>query len=305
VPTRFAGAPTGFLLCLAGMVLLCAMDAVAKTLGAHLSAFQIAFVRYGGAAIWLTLYIALTSGSWPLVGNWRRHVLRGLLMVATASLFFYGVTHLPLAIATALAMSAPIYVAVFGIMFFKERPSPILAVAILLGIAGSAVIVIGGESSAATGDISGWIAGLLAPISYAAAIVLLKHHADDEGAAALSLSTAVVAAVVLLPVAVPGFVVPPSGSWPLLALIGFFGAAGFVLLTIGLRTTAASSFAIVDYLSLLWAALFGFVFFAEVPGLRFWIGGALIVAACAIGLRATARQSGAASPSLTHTGDPT
>jgi drug/metabolite transporter (DMT)-like permease len=286
--------------------MLCAMDAVAKALGPHLSAFQIAFVRYSGAAIWLMLYIALTRGSWPFIGNWRRHVLRGLLMVATASLFFYGVTHLPLAVATALGMSAPIYVSLFGIIFLKERPSPILAVAILLGIAGSAVIVIGGETNAATGDISGWIAGLLAPVTYAAAIVLLKHHADDEGAAALSLSTALVAAVVLLPVAVPGFVLPPSGSWPLLALIGFLGATGFVLLTIGLRTTAASSFAIVDYLSLLWAALFGFIFFTEVPSLRFWIGGALIVAACAIGLRAAGRQSsGAASPSLTHTGDPT
>src|SRR5688572_20620786 len=155
----------GLLLCFAGMALLCAMDAVAKALGAHLNTFQIAFVRYGGAAIWLMLYIALTAANWPRLSNWRRHVLRGLLMVATACLFFYGVTHLPLAIATALAMSAPIYVSLFGIVFLKERPSPILGVAILLGIAGSAVMVIGGETGggAVAGDVTGWIAGLLAP----------------------------------------------------------------------------------------------------------------------------------------------
>jgi S-adenosylmethionine uptake transporter len=283
---------SGLLLCLAGMALLCAMDAVAKALGPHLSTFQIAFVRYGGAAIWLMCYIAFTGASWPKLHNWRRHTLRGLLMVATACLFFYGVTHLPLAVATALAMSAPIYVSLFGIVFLKERPSPILGLAILLGIAGSAVMVIGGDSGGtAAADITGWIAGLLAPISYAAAIILLKHHADDEGAAALSLSTAVVAAVLLLPVAVPGFVAPVVNVWPLMALIGLLGAGGFVLLTIGLRTTPASSFAIVDYMSLLWAALFGFVFFSETPGLPFWLGGALIISACAIGMHATSRQA--------------
>jgi drug/metabolite transporter (DMT)-like permease len=280
----------GLLLCFAGMALLCAMDAVAKGLGAHLNTFQIGFVRYGGAAVWLVLYMAATRQSWPKLGNWRRHVLRGLLMVATACLFFYGVTHLPLAIATALAMSAPIYVSRFGIVFFKERPAPILGVAIVLGIIGSAVMVIGGQAGTG-GDISGWIAGILAPISYAGAIVLLKHHSDDDSAAALTLSTAVVAALVLLPLALPGFPVPAAQMWWQLPLIGLLGALGFVLLTTGLRTTPASNFAIVDYASLLWAALFGFLFFAEIPQPRFWIGGALIVAGCALGMIASSRAA--------------
>ena len=286
----------GLLLCFAGMALLCAMDAVAKALGAHLTTFQIAFVRYGGAAVWLALYIALARVAWPSARNWRRHVLRGLLMVTTACLFFYAVTHLPLAIATALAMSAPIYVSLFGIAFFRERPTRTLGFAIVLGIAGSAIMVIGSDGGGvAGGDLSGWIAGLLAPITYAAAIVLLKHHAGDENAAALSLSTAAIAAIILIPVAVPGLALPGEGVWPLVALIGLFGAGGFVLLTIGLRTTPASSFAVVDYMSLLWAALFGFAFFAEVPEPRFWIGGALIVSACALCLRAAGRQTAVAA----------
>jgi drug/metabolite transporter (DMT)-like permease len=287
----------GLLLCFAGMALLCAMDAAAKTLGAHLNAFQISCVRYGGAAIWMVLYIALQRAAWPDLRNWRRHISRALLMVVTACLFFYGVTHLPLAIATALAMSAPIYVSLFGIVFFKERPSPVLWIAVGLGIAGSAVIVFGGPlTSGATGDTSGWIAGLLAPITYAAAIVLLKHHSDTEGAEALTLSTAAIAAIVLLPTAIPGFVLPPMSVWWLMPLMGLLGAAGFVLLTNGLRTTAASTFAIVDYASLLWAALLGYVFFSEVPGVRFWIGGGLIVLACIVVMRTTSRQQKVATP---------
>ncbi len=282
----------GLLLCFAGMTLLCTMDAVAKALGAHLNTFQLGCVRYGGAAIWMVLYIAARRLPWPKRSNWRRHLARALLMVVTACLFFYGVTHLPLAIATALAMSAPVYVSLFGIVFFKERPSPLLWVAIGLGIAGSAIIVFGGPlTSGAAGDISGWIAGLLAPITYAGAIVLLKHHSDIESAEALTLSTAAIAALVLLPAAVPGFVLPPMSAWWLMPLVGFLGAAGFVLLTNGLRTTPASTFAIVDYTGLLWAALFGFIFFHEVPGVRFWIGGALIVSACIVVMRSTSQAA--------------
>jgi S-adenosylmethionine uptake transporter len=75
-----------------------------------------------------------------------------------------------------------------------------------------------------------------------------------------------------------------------MVLIGMLGAMGFVLLTIGLRTTPASAFAIVDYMNILWAALFGFVFFSEVPELRFWIGGALIIAACVLGAWSASRR---------------
>lgn len=282
----------GLLLCFAGMACLCAMDAVAKGLGPHLNAFQIGLVRYGGAALWMLLYIALSGAAWPMRANWRRHLVRAALMVVTACLFFYAVTHLPLAMVTALAMTAPIYVSLLGITFLGERPSAGLAIAIGLGIAGSAVIIFGGELTAG-GDLSGWIAGLLAPITYAAAIVLLKHHSDTEGAEAMTLSTAAFAALILVPFAVPGLALPPQAAWPLLPLIGFLGAAGFVLLTLGLRTTAASTFAVVDYASLLWAALLGYVFFSEVPETRFWIGGALIVCACVVVMRNTRAKAAA------------
>ena len=270
----------GLLLCFGGMILLCGMDATAKALGGvRLGAFEIGFVRYAGSTIWLALYIALTRGPWPDLRNWRRHVLRGVLSVTTASLFFYGVTHLPLAIATALAMSAPVYVSILGIVFLRERPAPTLGLAIALGIAGSAVVVLGGDfSGTATGDTSGWIAGLLAPLSYAATIVVLKHHADDESAPALTLSTSAVAALVLLPLA------------------GLLGACGFILLTTGLRTTPASTYAIVDYASLLFAALFGFLFFTEVPQVSFWIGGAMIVGACVVAMRTASVR--AATPAV-------
>ena len=171
-------------------------------------------------------------------------------------------------------------------------------------------MVFGGGSMQIEGDLLAWICALLAPLAYATSIVLVKHHADDESAAALTMASGVVSALLVLPFAVPGFALPAEPAvWPLMALIGFLGAAGFVLLTIGLRTTAASVFAIVDYMNILWAALFGFVFFHEIPELRFWIGGRLIIAACALGAVAAARPGspallGGEAPALQGRGAP-
>lgn len=289
---------SGILIGAAGVALLCAMDAGAKALGASLTTFQVGFVRYLGAALWLVVYMAATRRAWPKRANLSRHALRGALMAVTAVFFFYGVIHLPLAIATALAMSAPIYISLFGIVFLKERFSGGLLVAILLGIAGSLIIVFAGApvETAGGSDILAWGAAILAPVSYAAAIVLLKHHSSDEGAAAMTLAQSLVAALLFLPLAIPGAALPQDAIvWAQIALVGFLGAVAFVLLIAGLRRVPASVFAVVDYTGLLWAATYGLIFFAELPGPQLWVGGALIIAACAMGARA-GRGTPAAAP---------
>jgi drug/metabolite transporter (DMT)-like permease len=289
---------SGILIGAGGVAMLCAMDAVAKALGANLNTFQVAFVRYLGAALWLVLYMAATRRAWPERRNLHRHAMRGALMALTAVFFFYGVIHLPLAVATALAMSAPIYISLFGIVFLKEQFSGGLLVAILLGIAGSLIIVFGGARIETGGDsgLLAWGAAILAPISYAAAIVLLKHHSSDEGAAAMTLAQSLIAAALFLPLAIPGAALPQGATlWGQIALVGLFGALGYLLLIAGLRRVPASVFAVVDYTGLLWAATYGLIFFTELPGPQLWIGGGLIIAACAMGARA-GRGTPAATP---------
>jgi len=278
----------GFLLGAGGVAALCAMDVVAKSLGASLPILQVVFVRYAGAALWLALYLLITRRAWPKKTYLKRHALRGSLMAVTAFFFFYGITHLPLAIAAALAMSAPIYVSFLGIVILKEPASPVLLLAILLGLAGSLIIIFGGAPVVTTGSstLMAWAAAILAPVCYACVLVLLKHHSSDEGAAAMILAQSAIAALVSLPFAASTLIVPPADTLWQIALIGFLGTIGFILLIAGLRRLPASIFASIDYTGLLWAAFFGYIFFGETVGLRVWLGGGLIIAACAISMRA-------------------
>lgn len=281
----------GLLFSAAGIATLCAMDAMVKALGANLSTFEIALVRYAGSAAWLAIFLLLTRGAWPERRNFGRHAARGALVMVTACLFFYGITNLPLAIAAALGMAAPIYVSIFSVIFLKERLSPVIGLAIALGIVGSLVIIFGGEPIDTTNasNLLAWAAAALAPACYALVIIMLKHHSSDESAAAMTLAQSFIAALIALPLALPGMVMPPVGLWPQIVLVGFLGALGFLLIIAGLRRVPASVFAVVDYTGLLWAAFYGYLFFAETPELRLWIGGGLIIGACAVGMRATQR----------------
>jgi S-adenosylmethionine uptake transporter len=265
------------------------MDAVAKALGAEMATFQVVFVRFLGAAVWLALWIAFTRGTWPRFGDLGRLGLRGTLLVATASMFFYAVANLPLALVAALGMTAPLYVTLIGAAILKERLDANAWAALILGGSGAAIIILGGGAILVPdieSDPLAWAAALLAPFSYACILALLKHHSLKETPAAMTLGQSAVAALLALPLALAQ---PFPAITPIIAgqtvLVGFLGAAGFVLLISGLRLVPVSVFAIVDYTGLLWAAALGFVFFSELPRLPFWAGAALIVGACILNSR--------------------
>lgn len=280
-----------------GVVLLCCMDAVVRGLGAELTTFQIVFVRMFGAALWLSVWIAATRGEWPKAARIPRHLLRGAMLMVTATLFFYAASHLPLAVATALAMTAPVYVTVMAAILFREAISAMGIVALGVGLVGSAVIIFGGTTVVLNGssDILAWGAAISAPLAYAFTMVVMKHHSKDETAAAMTLGQSLAAAAMVLPLALGSIpALTPTLTWQI-PLVGFLGAAGFLFFINGLQRLPVSVFAVLDYTALIWASLLGFIFYSEVPGPQLWIGGALVILACVLSARAMPKAEPALS----------
>jgi drug/metabolite transporter (DMT)-like permease len=209
-------------------------------------------------------------------------------LMVTATLFFYAASHLPLAVATALAMTAPVYVTVMAAVLFREPISAIGIAALGVGLLGSGVIIFGGTTVVLNGasDVLAWGAAILAPLAYAFTMVVMKHHSKDETAAAMTLGQSLAAAAMVLPFALGGIpALTPTLSWQI-PLVGFLGAAGFLFFINGLQRLPVSVFAVLDYTALIWASLLGFVFYGEVPGFQLWIGGALVILACVLSARA-------------------
>lgn len=284
-PSNVTVDPRGLILGAMGVVLMCCMDAVVRALGAELTTFQIVLVRMYGAAIWLCAWIAITRAGWPRLARFRRHLLRGAMLLVVATLFFYAASHLPLAVCTALAMTAPVYVTVLAALIFKEPISPRGIFALGLGLLGSAAIIFGGKIVVLNGasDLLAWGSAVIAPLVYASTLVVMKHHSKDEGAAAMSLGQSVVAGTLALPLALFGALpeITPSLSWQI-PLVGFLGAMGYLFFINGLQRLPVSVFAVLDYTALLWASLLGFMFYSELPGAQVWVGGALIITACVL-----------------------
>lgn len=275
-----------------GVLLLCCMDAVVRALGAELTTFQIVFVRMFGAAIWLAIWIALTRGEWPKRQRIPRHLLRGGMLMVTATLFFYAASHLPLAVYTALAMTAPVYVMVLAALFFRERISAMGMLAVATGMVGALVIIFGGKTVVLNGasDLFAWGSAILAPVAYASTMVVMKHHSKDETAAAMTLGQSLAAALFVLPLAIAAVpMLTPTLSWQI-PLVGFLGAAGFLFFINGLQRLPVSVFAVLDYSALIWAGLLGYIFYGEVPGPQLWIGGGLVIVACVLTARAAPKS---------------
>ena len=104
--------------------------------------------------------------------------------------------------------------------------------------------------------------------------------------------TAVISAILLLlaafwPAGAPGaaffagqrFVAPDALEFCLLASIGLLGGAGQILMTHSYRFADASIIAAFDYVSMIWAATFGYAFFAETPSAAVLAGAAVVAGA--------------------------
>ena len=84
---------------------------------------------------------------------------------------------------------------------------------------------------------------------------------------------------------------PAIGDLPLFAVAGLTGFLLWFLLTQAYARAPAQSLAAAEYTALIWSALLGYFFFAEVPRWQVWIGGLVIVAAVTLSAWSTHKKA--------------
>jgi S-adenosylmethionine uptake transporter len=275
-----------------GILLLTVMDAIIKSLSASYTAVEIMYFRnITGLVLGGLLFLALRPG-WPSRGELGHHALRSGVMMCSGLLFFYALGQMPIAELFVYAFTAPIFVALFGAVLLKERlTAPVLG-GLALGFSGIVAIVatdpaarFGGGSTAAL------LAALLSPIFYALAAVLLRRQAGGEPAVRIVFLQSIFISIVMVPLAAFTTAMPVGiDVWKVLGL-GLLGTAGNLLLAAAFRRAEAAKVAVAEYTGLIWAAILGYAFFAEVPRSMVWVGAALVIAGCLVvarGQRVTA-----------------
>jgi S-adenosylmethionine uptake transporter len=263
------------------IALLCAMDGVIKHLVATNDSLVVTLGRYiFGAAF--AFIIWLRSGRPALTREmWKAHGLRGIVIAISASLFFWCISVLPLAELITICFIAPLLVPFVARAVLGEKIRPRSMAAALLGFSGVIVASAGAE----TGEFDRMrvlgIAGAIgSAVTYALSITLLRGRAGKDGPAVVGvLSSVIPGAIIALPTLATGEI-PSASDLPAFFLLGAFAAAGMWFFARAYACAEAQVLAPLEYTALIWAAIVGFVFFAEVPRPQVWAGAVVIIGAC-------------------------
>lgn len=254
------------------MFLFVSMDAVAKHLAPSYPVFQVVWGRFFFHLLILALlfrasiitYLHSNKTSWQLV--------RSALMVTTTALFFTGLSKSSLATATTIMFLSPIFVTVLSIPMLGEKVGMRRWLGVFAGFAGALIIIRPGSDSV-TG-VNFFL--LAAPLSNALYQIMTRKVRDHDDEKVSLVYTALVGAAVTSVIAPFQWQPPSSVDWMLLVLAGTLGCISHFCLIRAFRAAPASAVVPFSYTSLIWATVYGYILFNNLPD-RYTLMGASII----------------------------
>lgn len=278
--TSFLANAPPLALAVTGVLLGCVMDAMVKQLGFTYGVVLIATARYVFGSLFAGAAVLALNARLPDLAGMKRHALRAVVITACSLLFFNCLTILPIAEATVLVFCAPLMISPLARWILGETMRPAATAALVVGFIGVLVTVQGAESAADTARrVEGIASGIAAAALYALSMVLLRQLSRKDDAVAVAFLSNLFPMIYLLPVAIAMGAAPMAADLPLFALTGATGFAMWFMLTSAYSRSQAQNVAAAEYTALIWSALLGYVFFAEVPRWQVWAGAAVVVAA--------------------------
>lgn len=291
-------------LCL-GVLVFSLQDAIIKLISGSYPITQVVAMRSVVAVPILLALVHVEVGwrailspqFWPLVA-------RGAILFVSYTAYYLAFPALPLADAVALYFTVPLFVTALAGPVLGERSGWRVWLAISVGFGGVLVMLQPGSG------LFEWAAllSLVSALMYGTSMLMARRLGTSETASVMSfyqqwifLAGALVLGL-LIHVLAPGEVQHPSlrflvRPWVmptpldavLMASCGVVAAIGTLLLTSAYRITRANLVTSFEYTGVLWAPMWGFLFFAEVPRASTVVGALLIVGAGLVALRAAHR----------------
>jgi drug/metabolite transporter (DMT)-like permease len=255
------------------------MSLLVKTAGQRLPAQEVVLARSVIVLVISTILIRQRQLSFR--GNRQGLlVLRGVLGFIALGGFYYAVIHLPLAEATVIQYTNPVFTALLAALTIGEllRLRQVgLTLLSLLGVllVARPTVLFGGAAAAL--DPVGVGAAVVGAVFSAAAYVTVRKLGESDDHLLIVFYFALVATIGSIPIAVPTFVMPTPRELLLLLGVGVVTHIAQVYLTKGLKLERAGRATAIGYLQIVLAAIWGLLFFSEVPGLLSVAGAALII----------------------------
>ena len=212
---------------------------------------------------------------------------RGLLSTIAMYGWFGSLALIPIADATAISFTFPLFIALFGVIFLRESAHAMRWAALIIGFAGTLVIVRPGFQEVNVGMVMVIGAGLC--IATSAMMLKVAIRTDHPDTAVLYQS------VFMLPFAVAGAALvwqwPNAEQWLWGFALGAASATAQRFYTRAFAVGETGAVAPFDFARLPFAVVLGFVAFSELPDLWTVLGAAIIFAAWIVAERSEARRA--------------
>jgi drug/metabolite transporter (DMT)-like permease len=243
-----------------------------RHLTASFDPLQVVFFRN---AFGLLAMLPWLIGRGPAVLRTRRlglHMLRAAIGIVAMVCWFTTLSLLPLAQATALSFTAPIFTSVLAVLVLGEMMRARRWGATALGFLGTLIILRPGLETLQPAA----LLAIATAMVWAGSTILVKVMARTESAGAIVTYLALFSTPLSFAAAWFVWQAPSLAELGFAALLGVAGSAGHLCLTRALASAEASAVMPFDYLRLPVVAVIAYVAFGELPGLWIWLGGGVI-----------------------------
>jgi len=261
-----------------GVFLLSVLDTISKYAVGEMSTPALIAVRSIMVLAILAPFVIRAGGLAALKTDrpWG-HVARGLFAICAMYSFLESLRLLPLATAVAIGFAAPLFMTAFSVPILKERVGIHRWSAVAVGFAGVLVIIGPGVADGEFG--LGALLALSAAVFYALAMTCVRWLASTE----TDLSMIVSQNLAMLLAGLVGLLFAsaavPDHMWLAILAMAVFVLLGQRFTFRAFRLAPVGAVAPFHYTELVWAAVFGWMFWREWPEANVWWGAAIVVGA--------------------------
>ncbi len=270
-----SSASRGILLMVVTIVFMVSMDTIAKYLTQHYPVPVVVWGRYAFHMLVLLLFLRGRAVTVLRTKVLKLQLLRSVMMVITTGVFFLGLSHISLASASAILFLGPLLVTALSMPLLKERVGPRRWLGVCVGFIGTLVIIRPGTD---VFEIAA-LFPLFAAFGYAFYQIMTRMVARTAEPPLTSLAYTALLGAVFTSLFVPFFwETPDLEGWLLMAAMGLLGGIGHFTLIKAFEMAPAAVITPFGYTSIIWATLYGFFIFGEIPDLMTFVGAAIIIA---------------------------
>ncbi len=237
---------------------------------------EIMFWRQAFAVPVVVMFIAMTSGMGSLATKKPRlHLSRSVLGLIAMAFTFSSYILLPLAEATTLGFTVPIFATILSAIILREKTGWHRWGAVIAGFAGVLIVIQPGSGHIPA---LGVAVGMTSAFMIGCNSLLIRQLGKTEAAATTVFYFSSISVILLSPLLFWFGQSHDLTGWLILAATGVIGGMGQIALTASLRWAPVSVVVGMDYVALLWSTVAGWIVWDHLPSAATWAGAPIIVA---------------------------